>query len=124
MSEHREQCALFEWAARAAPRRPGLELLHAIPNAGGYTGGYRQNARRVQAMKREGVRPGVPDVCLPVPAGGFAGLYIELKAGRNKTTEAQDWWLEKLRQRGYAAAVCRGWEEARDLIEKYLDGAL
>lgn len=120
MSEHDEQVSLFRWAEVAAARYPELALLHAVPNAGGYTGGYRQNARRVAAMLREGVRPGVPDICLPVARKGFHGLYIELKYGKNKATQAQTWWLDALSRQGYYSHVCRGWEEARATIESYL----
>ena len=33
-----------------------------------------------------GVKAGVPDLCLPVPMNGYAGLYIEMKYGSNKPT--------------------------------------
>lgn len=51
---------------------------------------------------------------------GYHGLYIELKAGKNTTTENQRRWLEYLRQQGYYTAVCYGWQKAAELIETYL----
>lgn len=71
-------------------------------------------------LKAAGVRPGVPDVCLPVPRGEYHGLYIELKVGRNKPTEHQKAWLSHLAEAGYCALVCYGWEAAKESIEAYL----
>ena len=62
----------------------------------------------------------MPDVFLPVPQGRYHGLYIELKAGRNTTTENQRKWLDYLQKQGYYTAVCYGWQTAAELIEMYL----
>ena len=67
-SEHAEQVALFKWAEFAAARWPELTLMHAIPN-----GGHR-NKITAARLKAEGVRAGVPDICLPVARGGWHGL--------------------------------------------------
>ena len=71
-------------------------------------------------LKRQGVKAGVPDLCLPVARNGFHGLYIEMKYGRNKTTDSQDEWLEALKEQGYFTAVCYGAEEAERIIARYL----
>ncbi len=63
----------------------------------------------------------MPDINLPVARGGYHGLYIELKAGKNKTTRKQEEWIAALRQQGYHVSVCYGWEEAKETIENYLD---
>ena len=63
---------------------------------------------------------GVPDLCLPVPAGGFHGLYIEMKFGKNKPTEKQRWWLEQLEKQGYKAVVCWSAESVIKEIITYL----
>jgi len=121
MKEHEEQVLIFQWAhgtkhlAGAILLYHDLELLHAIP----------QQARRTEAgyiwMHREGVRPGVPDINLPVPRGEYIGLWIELKAGKNKTTTDQDWWLEKLKERGHSTHVCYGANAAINTITWYLE---
>lgn len=108
------QEALFEWAAYNAGRFPELAYLHHIPN-----GGKRDKATAA-AMKRQGVKAGVPDLCLPVARNGFHGLYIELKAGKNRPTAKQKEWMEFLRLQGYHAAVCHHWGEAAELVEGYL----
>ena len=45
-------------------------LLYAVPN-----GGYR-NAREAARFKAEGVRSGVPDLCLAVSNGGTAPCIL------------------------------------------------
>ena len=120
MSEHDEQCLLFAWAALVAPKHPELRLLYAIPNAGGYRGGFKSNVVRVARAKREGVRKGVPDICLPVPRGSYHGLYVELKAKGGRVKPEQREWLHALQEKGYAAHLCVGWEDAKETIESYL----
>ncbi|QIT54106.1 VRR-NUC domain-containing protein [Aquisalimonas sp. 2447] len=115
-SEHDEQAALFRWAGFARVRWPELAVMHAVPN-----GGHRRKAT-AGMLKAEGVRRGVPDICLPVPRAGFHGLYIELKTRRGTATRDQRWWIDALRRLGYRAEICRGWEAARAVIEDYLDG--
>ena len=113
-SEHAEQCALFRWAGYQAKRLPELALLFAIPN-----GGFRTKATAAK-LKAEGVKAGVPDICLPVAKGEYHGLWIELKAGRNKPTTTQVAWHLRLSREGYRVAVCWGWDSARGVIEEYL----
>jgi len=113
-NEHAEQAALFRWAEFARVRLPELALLYAVPN-----GGHRHKATAAR-LKAEGVKRGVPDVCLPVARGGAHGLYIELKTERGKATPEQLGWIRALRRQGYAAEVCHGWESARSMIEHYL----
>lgn len=115
-SEHAEQAALFRWAEFARVRWPELALLHAIPN-----GGHR-NKVAAGRLKAEGVKPGVPDTCLPVARCGFHGLYVELKAKGGTASSHQRAWIVALRAQGYRAEVCVGWRAAREVIEQYLAG--
>lgn len=128
-TEHAQQVALFMWAAIEihAGRLPELRLMFAIPNGG------ERNKIVAARMKAEGVKPGVPDVCLPIPRGGFHGLYIELKrpdsdaktasgAKRRKgrVSAGQTDWIADLRAQGYGVASCVGFEQARETIIAYL----
>lgn len=113
-SESGEQISLFQWAKYAACTNPELHLLYHIPN-----GGKRDKATAAR-LKREGVKAGVPDICLPVARGKYHGLYIELKAGKNTVTDNQSRWLTELTRQGYCTAVCYGWEPASKVIEQYL----
>ena len=115
-TESQEQKWLFEWKFYARRTYPELALLHAIPN-----GGFRNKVTAAR-LKAEGVCPGVPDLCLPVPRGGFYGLYIELKRRKGgKLSDDQAAWIRDLGRQGYCVKVCRGWEEAKDVIIGYLE---
>jgi hypothetical protein len=114
--EAMEQEALFSWAWHMQHSIPELTMLYHIPNGG------RRDRAEAANLKRQGVKAGVPDICLPVARGGFHGLYIELKAGNNKPTEKQETWIFALREQGYQAVVCNGWDAARETILKYLRG--
>ena len=85
-----------------------------IPNGG------KRDKRTAVALKRQGVKAGVPDICLPVARNGYHGLYIELKAGKNKATKNQEKWQVFLNDQGYYAVICYGWREAAKVIEEYL----
>lgn len=97
-------------------RYPELRFLFAIPN-----GGLR-HAVVAAKLRREGVRPGVPDVCLPVARGGYHGLWIEMKAGTNKPTDKQEDWIRDLAAQGHVVAVCWSAEVAIKIITLYLEG--
>jgi len=121
MSEHEEQKALFDWSLRAKATMPELSVMFAIPN-----GGHRHRAVAAK-LKAEGVKRGVPDICLPVARQGFHGLFIELKKPKDSTpagkpTKQQVEWLSALGDEGYLAVMCVGWEAAKQTIVDYLDG--
>lgn len=120
--EHEEQVALFAWAETAKVHRPLLERLFAVPNFSGRMG--KRTARHGARLKAEGRKPGVPDVWLPVARGGYHGLVIEMKAGRNEPTHEQRHWLHYLDDAGWLTRVCYSAHEAQHEIELYLDGRL
>lgn len=113
-NEDIEQETLMQWTVYAMGMYPELKLLHHVPNGG------KRNAAEAAHLKRQGVKAGVPDLCLPVPRGNYHGLYIEMKAKSNQPAEAQIRWLESLSAQGYKTAVCWGFEAARSVIESYL----
>lgn len=113
-SEATEQETLIQWCEWQQASHPELKLIYHIPNGGS------RNTLEAANLKRQGVKAGVPDLCLPVARAGFHGLYIEMKYGRNKTTENQKEWLEELTAQGYFTAVCYGAEEAERIIARYL----
>lgn len=116
-TESAEQRAVFEWAERMSGRWPELKLMYHIPNEG------KRSRITGARMKAEGMRGGVPDICLPVARGGHHGLYIEMKRVKNsKVTREQLEWIEDLVGQGYVAAVCRGCDEAINLITRYMSG--
>lgn len=111
-SEAQEQAAVIEYCDIL-----NIPVYH-VPN-----GGYR-NGREAANFKRQGVKAGVPDLCIPVARGGYHGLYIEMKTAKGKATEKQLEWLGLLRDEGYAAYIARGAKEAQKLIDSYICGRL
>ena len=111
-SETTEQINLFNWARANETFIPELRLLHHVPNEGKRTNGA--------VLKAAGLKTGVPDLSLPVPRGGFHGLYIEMKFGSGKTTKAQEEFMALLRKQGYKTAVAYGAEQASEIIRHYL----
>ena len=118
MSEHDEQVKLFQWARLSEGRWPGLALMFAIPNGG------KRHVAVARKLKAEGVRPGVPDVCLPLARGPWHALYIELKHGHNTATPGQLGWLRMLTLAGNRAEVAYEFEGAKALIEEYMEWEL
>lgn len=106
-TEHHEQAALCQWLSlRKIP-------YFAIPNGGA------RNAVTGAILKREGVQPGVPDLCVPVPCKQFHGLFIEMKTVKGRACDAQKAWISLLSEKGYAAHVCKGFGEAKKVVEEY-----
>jgi hypothetical protein len=123
--ESNEQQALIEWAQLQECKYSELRLLYACPN-----GGWR-DAREAARLKKEGVKPGVPDLFLPVPGSmkskltpgarrRYNGLYIEMKTKGRKPDKNQRWWREQLLMQGFCVEVCYTWTDAKDLILEYL----
>ncbi len=108
--------ALFRWAAMQQKKYPQLRWMFAVPN------GMHSDPRHVRRHKAAGLRPGVPDVWLPVPTEHYAGLVIELKSARGVVSKEQVEWLTGLSNNGYLCAVCRDLEEAIELICAHLKG--
>lgn len=115
VSESVEQIALFRWAAYAECTYPELALMYHIPNGG------MRNKAVAGKLKAEGVKAGVPDIHLPIARAGYHSLYIEMKAVGGKTSKIQEAWLSRLNEQGHCAVVCYGFEQALDVIVKYLD---
>jgi hypothetical protein len=114
-SEAAEQSAVIEWAEWNKGKYPCLRWLYHIPN-----GGSRHPAEAIR-LKAQGVKAGVSDLFLPYPCGGYAGIFIEMKHGRNGTTAAQEEFLAYAASVGYKTAVCWSADEAMAVIKGYLE---
>lgn len=113
--EEIEQEHVFLWASMEERAYPELAMLYAIPNGG------KRAIKTAVALKKQGVKRGVPDMCLPVSRGGYHGLYIELKRQKGGTvSDEQREWIAALNSQGYKAIICHGAEEAIEQIRGYL----
>ncbi len=72
-------------------------------------------------LKRMGVKRGVADFFLAIPLNGKAGLWIELKVGKNKPTKEQIAFAERKIMRHYEFAFVWGTDAAREVIKSYLN---
>lgn len=113
-SGHQE--AIIQWCQYRYGTYPELELLYHVPNGG------KRDQKTAAALKRQGVKAGVPDLVLPVARGGFHGLYIELKAPGGNLQKNQREFMNKLQKQGYLAKKCVGWQETVELLSNYPDG--
>jgi hypothetical protein len=113
-TESGEQQALFQWAKLNENIYPALKGMYHIPNAG------KRSPVAGRKMVFEGLKKGVPDICLPYAANGYSALYIELKVGKNKPTKAQNEYMEILRELGNRVEVCYGYDAAKSVIKKYI----
>ena len=64
------------------------------------------------ALKKMGVKAGVPDLQLLVPNGLIHGLWIELKSKTGKLQPSQRLMIQRLEEQGYLCKVCFGADEA------------
>lgn len=112
VSEHEHQVNLIKWFDMQYKEFSGR--LFAIPNGG------QRNIIVATKLKAEGVRSGVPDLMLPVRRGGFGGLFIEMKKVKGRATESQNDWNLFLREQNYCAAICCGFDEAKQFVNSYL----
>ena len=94
----------------------GIPVYH-IPNGGS------RNKLEAANLKRQGVRAGLPDLHFPAARRGYHGLYIEMKAGKNKPTDNQKDWIGLLTGNGYCVRVCYGFDDAREVVDWYFEGA-
>lgn len=138
-TEHQIQSAVVEWArAQAdaqkfniASRLPYLGLLYAIPNGAGVAIRSREtrggkvvtySPERIKLVK-EGLLPGIPDLCLPVPrTPHYIGLYLETKTQTGPTSAEQLAIHEKLRRCGHAVEVYRTVDAGIQMLLMYLEG--
>ena len=109
------QRALIKWWSVACKAYGIPEcLLFSIPNGG------KRDPLAMVFLKREGLRPGVPDLFLSVPRGHWHGLYIEMKTSTGRVRDEQHEFIESVRVNNYAAMVCRSADDAKAIIDRYL----
>ena len=114
-TETEEHLSFMEWASTQKEIR---DVIIHIANE------RKCSWKQGQLLKRMGVRKGVSDFFIPIPAGQYHGLWIELKranAAYSTVTNAQIDWVNKMTDQGYWAQVAFGWEQARKLVILYLD---
>jgi hypothetical protein len=122
--ERDETAVVVSWAAEMVhwKKYPELAGLYGVPNGTLMAGDYRRRAIQMARLKAEGLRPGIPDLVLPVPRRGFSALYIEMKSLRvgAKSTEEQIQWRIWLNAHGNHAVESFGAKFAIELLTWYV----
>lgn len=116
MSEAKLQAQCFQWAYNTYPKIRGL--LFSVPNGG------TRNMREAQALKAQGLTPGIPDMLLvyKLPFQNVTTLYaFEFKTTTGKISEAQEkihtiWHAEKV-----ALYIIRDFEFFQTVLKFLLD---
>lgn len=122
-TEYAEQSTLVQWWHRIGKHRWSDAELLAIPN-----GGQRHKAVAAKLVA-EGVLAGTPDLYLAatrtVAGSVYRGIWIEMKRREGgRLSPAQIDVHTRLRRAGQIVIVARGWNEASQTIEAYLNGVL
>ena len=115
--EFHMQAALFAWARLPAvlAKYRGIDLLEGSMN------GVKLSAAQAGKAKAAGMLKGAHDITLPVARGGFIGLSIELKAGKNMPTDEQKDYANRLLDEGWKVLfIWDDWTLAKGEIEAYL----
>lgn len=87
--------------------------LYAIPNSG------KRSIVTAMNMKRTGQLAGVWDLHLCVPRGRYAGLYVEMKVGKNDLTDNQKLFRDA-NMHNHLFVVCRTQAEFEAEVDSYL----
>lgn len=93
-SEATEQEHVVSWCFHCEAIYPELKWIHHCPN-----GGSRKTGE-AKRLKAQGVKPGVPDLHLPIPKGAYAGLYIEMKFNTGTLEDVQKEWIKAMKAAG------------------------
>lgn len=112
------QQAVFTWARMPLVLKeyPALDLLEGTLN------GVRLTQAQAGKAKAAGMLKGVHDVRLPVARGGYLGLSIELKCGRNKPTDEQIAYGKALEREGWKVLyLWDDWLKVKAALIEYLD---
>lgn len=112
--ESRIQRACVVWFAMQYPELWAEKRLHSIPNGG------KRSAATAANMKAEGQVPGVWDLHLTLPINQHAGMWIEIKAGKNKLTPEQMSFQQSHRD-DYHFAVCYTVAEFMEAVNLYVN---
>ena len=112
--EDAAQAEVIRWARMRQAAIPELELLYHVPN-----GGKRGKLEAVR-LKRQGVKPGIPDLHLPIARGGYIGLWIEMKTATGRLSEDQRRIIAMLCAEGHRVEICRSAADAVEVLEDYM----
>jgi hypothetical protein len=116
--EELEMFAFFDFCRIMESQHPAYGMAFHVPNE------RKASIQRRVALKRAGVRKGIPDIVVPVPNDKYASLYIEMKVKPNKASPEQMAVLRHLNAVGNYAVLCWSANDAIEIVKKYLANKL
>jgi len=90
-----------------------VPIVH-VPN------GEVRDERTGAKLNAQGLRKGMLDLFMGVPAGGYCGLIIEVKKPKGTVSKYQKIWLDFFERMGWRVEVCRSVAECIDSTVDYL----
>jgi hypothetical protein len=96
-------------------RYPFLKFIYASSD------GAKKDKNTANRAKVNGMRKGVPDVCVPFRRRGYSGAYIENKSTRGRHSPEQLEFIEHLRSEGFCVKSCYSCDEQIKFLEWYLN---
>lgn len=94
----------------------GFDSVH-VPNGAVLKGDKLQRARQMNALKRDGLRPGYPDLIVYGKQGRIG--HIEVKVEGNYQTDEQKRCEQWLKDMGHKYAVCRSQEDVDETLKQW-----
>jgi hypothetical protein len=115
MTEHDHQVEVFDILKLNENKFTKLKWVYAVAN-----GSFR-NWSVGTRLKKEGVKPGVLDICMPFASanGKYVGGYIEMKLKGNTVSDSQKEFLAFIQENGYYGDVAWTADECLDKLEEY-----
>ncbi len=121
--EHEMQCAIVDDFTQNHPDY--ASLLHSIPNGAKLPYRFNKKGQRyspeANKLLREGMKPGVPDLHLPVARGGWHSLYVECKVQPNVLSDDQIEMMDRLTREGNLCMVAWTREQGELIFNDYLN---
>ncbi len=111
-TEYQIQCAIVEWL-RLKSIGGKFRFFH-IPN-----GGSRHKAEAAR-LKKSGVMPGVPDLCVVLQDGRT--IWIEVKSASGKLSADQLDWFLWLAGEGHEAHCAKSVYDIERIMKPHLEG--
>jgi hypothetical protein len=111
-AEHDLQINCLKWLRLQYPKA----WYHATPNGG------RRNEKEAVRLKAEGVRAGVADLFIASHSDSDAkGLWVEMKIGKGRQSDAQKVFEFEMTERGYNYAIARSLDEFMKIVNDFFN---
>lgn len=91
-----------------------VPMVH-VPN------GEVRDSRTGAKLNAQGLRKGMLDLFMGVPAGKYCGLIIEVKKSDGRLSKWQKIWIAFFRRMGWRVEVCRSFSECINSTVSYLN---